>query len=284
MLNYNPIISMQEIHFKRKLNLWELATFAKKRKFNFEILIQQAYQKGFLKAENEFLLGEFISHFKNMQNSQSQLFQDIFASFIIGDRFEKTFLEFGATNGYDLSNSYLLENNLNWKGVLSEPSPQWHESLKKNRINSTIVTKCIWTKSNEELDFFVSDIGAYSTIDGYINNDYKSMPDNTIARKKSGKFIKVKTISLNDLIRDYFKNKSPSYISIDTEGSEFEILKAFNFEKFRPIVFTIEHNFTDYEKKINDLMISNDYVRIFRDITAFDAWFITKEVYEQINQ
>ena len=35
---------------------------------------------------------------------------------------------------YDLSNSYLLENSYNWKGVLSEPSIQWHELLKRNRI------------------------------------------------------------------------------------------------------------------------------------------------------
>ena len=110
------------------------------------------------------------------------------------------------------------------------------------------------------------------------------MPSNAESRNKKFQSIKVNTVSLNDLIKNEFNDISPSYISIDTEGSEFEILKAFNFEKFRPIVFTIEHNFTDYEKKINDLMISNDYVRIFRDITAFDAWFITKEVYEQINQ
>ena len=108
------------------------------------------------------------------------------------------------------------------------------------------------------------------------------MPDNAIARKKGGKFIKVKTISLNDLIKDYFQNKSPSYISIDTEDSEFEILKALDFKKFRPIVFTIEHNFTNYEKKIDDLMNSNNYIRIFKNITAFDAWFITKEVFDQI--
>jgi len=275
---------MQKINFKKKLNFWELSTFARNKKFNCEVLINQAYQKGFLEDENNLLLGKFIKHFKNKEKYKSQLFQDIFASFIIGEKFEKTFLEFGATDGLNLSNSYFLENHLNWKGVLSEPSPQWHESLKTNRTNSTIITKCIWTKSNEELDFFVSGIGAYSTLKNYIDNDFKSMPDNTIARKKNGKFIKVKTISLNDLIKDYFQNKSPSYISIDTEGSEFEILKSLDFKKFRPIVFTIEHNFTDYEKKIDDLMIANDYIRIFRKITAFDAWFITKEVFNQINQ
>tara|TARA_B100001250_G_scaffold62980_1_gene49440 strand:- start:1797 stop:2624 length:828 start_codon:yes stop_codon:yes gene_type:complete len=274
---------MQEINFKKKLNFWELSTFARNKKFSCEVLIKQAYQKGFLEDENNFLLSKFINHFKNKEKYKSQLFQDIFASFIIGEEFEKTFLEFGATNGLDFSNSYFLENHLNWKGVLSEPSPQWHESLKKNRTNSTIITDCIWTKSNEELDFFVSDIGAYSTLKSYIDNDFKSMPGNTIARKKNGKFIKVKTISLNDLIKSYFQNKSPSYISIDTEGSEFEILKSLDFKKFRPIVFTIEHNFTDYQKKIDDLMISNNYIRIFKRITAFDSWFITKEVFNQIN-
>ena len=51
--------------------------------------------------------------------------------FIIGNKFDKTFLEFGATDGLELSNSYMLENFLGWKGVLSEPSPQWHNLLKK---------------------------------------------------------------------------------------------------------------------------------------------------------
>ena len=37
-----------------------------------------------------------------------------------------------------------------------------------------------------------------------------------------------KDISLNDVIIEAFNNQSPSYISIDTEGSEYEILKFFN--------------------------------------------------------
>ncbi len=41
----------------------------------------------------------------------------------------------------------------------------------------------------------------------------------------------------------------PSYISVDTEGSEFEILNSFNFSKYQPAVFTFEHNFTDLQKR-----------------------------------
>ena len=78
------------------------------------------------------------------------------------------------------------------------------------------------------------------------------MPGNT----KFGKTITVETISLNDVIKEYFNNISPSYISIDTEGSEYEILKSFNFENYRPKVFTIEHNFTELQNKIDELMSS----------------------------
>ncbi len=275
---------MREINFKKKLNLWELAGFSKAKNFNCEILVKQAYQKGFLEDENDYLLSKFVNHFKNKDKFKAQLFQDIFASFIIGEKFDKTFLEFGATDGLNLSNSYMLENSLDWKGVLSEPSPQWHDSLKTNREKTKIITKCIWSETGKTLDFFMSESGEFSTLNDYVDNDIHSLPGNTKQRKKAGKIITVNTISLNDVIKDYFDNKPPSYISVDTEGSEYEILKVFDFKKFRPVVFTIEHNFTNYENKINDLMISNNYIRIFKNITAFDAWFIAKEVYDHMNK
>ena len=70
---------------------------------------------------------------------------------------EKTngiFLEYGATNGVDLSNTYLLENKFNWKGVLSEPSNKWHLNLKKNRPNSKILHECIYSQTGKSLNFF----------------------------------------------------------------------------------------------------------------------------------
>lgn len=273
---------MEQINFKKKVNFWELASFAKTKNFDHEILLRQAFNKGFLIDEKKILLEKFIDHFRDKKDIKSQLYQDVFASFIIGNKFDKTFLEFGATNGLDLSNTFMLESSFGWKGVLSEPSPQWHTSLKENRKNSKIITKCIWTESNKKLDFFESDAGELSTLNDYLENDIKSMPGNTKLRKKNGKLIKVETISLNDVIKDYFQNKAPSYISIDTEGSEFEILNFFDFVKFKPILFTIEHNFTKSQIDIDKLMLSKNYIRVFREITAFDAWYVFKEVYNEL--
>ena len=274
---------MQKITFKNSVVFWQIASFANTRKIHDFILLEQAFNQNALKEKNKKFLKKFIDYFKECKNIKSQLYQDVFASFIISNNFDKTFLEFGATDGLELSNSYMLENLLGWKGVLSEPSPQWHDLLKKNRINTKIITKCIWSETGKTLDFFMSDEGIYSTLNDFVDSDKNSMPANTEARKKAGKVIAVETISLNDIIKEYFDNASPSYISIDTEGSEFKILETFNFKTYRPKVFTIEHNFTESQNKIDELLSSNGYERVFRELTSFDAWYVSSETLKEFD-
>ena len=263
---------------KKNINFFKVSSYVNKNNLDHGNILKQAYDLKMFVGENKNLLKNFIEHFSKITEIKSQLYQDVFASFIIDKYYDKTFLEFGATDGINLSNSYILEKNFGWNGSLSEPSPQWHNDLKNNRPNSKIITKCIWSKSGEVLDFFESDVGVLSTINDFKESDKVSIPGNTIERVRNGKLVKVETISLNDVIHKSFNSVAPSYISIDTEGSEYEILRFFNFKKFRPIVFTIEHNFTEIENKIDDLMFKNDYVRVFKEFTAFDAWYISKEV------
>ncbi len=269
---------------ENKVNLYHVASYVKNNNLNHYKILEQAYEKNMFVNQNIDLLKSFINYFKNINEIKSQLYQDVFAAFIIEGNFEKNFLEFGATNGIDLSNTYILEKNMAWNGFLSEPSPQWHKELKNNRPKNNIITDCIWSKTGESLKFFVSDVGVLSTINEFKESDKISMPGNTRERIKSGSTVNVKTISLNDVVKDYFNSQSPSYISIDTEGSEYEILKNFDFKKYRPKVFTIEHNHTNLQENIDKLLISNDYVRVFSKITAFDAWYISKEAYDLIKK
>ena len=270
---------MQKIVFEKKnLNLFEIAQFVKFNKLNHTDILRQAFEAKVLNDENSNLLLKFINSMRCTNEINSQLYQEMFANFIIKDNYEKTFLEFGATDGVSLSNTYILEKNFNWTGVLSEPSPQWHSKLFNNRPQTKIITDCVWSKSNIDLNFFISEVGVLSTIEEFKESDKKSMPDNTTTRIKKGDTIKVNSISLNDLIEKNFISKPPSYISIDTEGSEYEILQQFDFKKFRPKVFTVEHNFTEHEEKIDNLMKLNNYKRVFRKITLFDAWYVSEEV------
>ena len=88
----------------------------------------------------------------------------------------------------------------------------------------------------------------------------------------------MKTITLNDLIAENTDKKSIDYISIDTEGSEYEIIKNFDFNKYAVEIFTIEHNYIKEKRdKIYDLLIKNNYVRVFDNLSHWDDWYIKKD-------
>ena len=96
-------------------------------------------------------------------------------------------------------------------------------------------------------------------------------------RRKQGKRYQVKIISLEDLLGKYDAPSVIDYLSIDTEGSEFEILSSFNFEKYKFKIITCEHNFTSNREKIYSLLTEKGYVRKHTEISKFDDWFVLEE-------
>ena len=225
---------------------------------------------------NDFL--EFYAYIlRNYSESRSQLYQDLFVIYSFSEKINGTFLEFGAANGVHMSNTFLLENKFKWKGVLSEPSTQWHSSLKKNRPNCKMINECIYSETGKKLDFFTSYRGALSTLEQFRNSDLSSMPRNAYVRNQKGFNHQVMSISLNDVFIKYFDSSPIDYMSVDTEGSELLILENFDFEKFSPKIVTVEHNFTENQSKLDILFASNNYLRIFKEYTQFDAWYVLQD-------
>ena len=268
---------MNNVRFEiDEINFWQAASFASQNSISHYDLLLSANERGLLAIEESILFEKFLAKLQVFEaQATSQLYQDVFAELIVNHHIgPHHFLEFGATDGLSLSNTASLEQLENWSGVLAEPSPQWHFALSYNRPRAKIVKKCVWSESHKNLDFFVSAVGELSTLGEFTRSDESSVPGNTKERLKSGEMIKVETISLNDLVRGSNEGACPDYISIDTEGSEWEILSNFDFSTYRPKVLTIEHNYTASEQKL-DLLLSNEgYTRVFRRATAFDAWYV----------
>ena len=83
---------------------------------------------------------------------------------------------------------------------------------------------------------------------------------------------------LDHLILDkYNAPEIIDYLSIDTEGSEFEILKNFDFGKYKFNVITCEHNFTPVREKIFKLLSENGYLRKYSDLSKWDDWYVRSE-------
>jgi FkbM family methyltransferase len=202
--------------------------------------------------------------------SKSQLFQDLFVIFCKAGKRDGFFVEFGATNGVDLSNSYVLEKELNWKGILAEPAKDWHSDLPKNR-NAAIDFRCVWSKTGEQLEFLETPVGELSTIASYSEGDGNS------SGRTEGKKYMVETVSLNDLLAFHKAPKNMDFLSIDTEGSELEILSAFDFKKYSFDIMCVEHNYTEAREKLRALLESKDYVNVFPALTLYDDWYLHKE-------
>ena len=64
-----------------------------------------------------------------------------------------------------------------------------------------------------------------------------------------------------DLLRENDAPFEIYHLSIDTEGSEFEILSRLDFSAYRVRVITVEHNFTPVRERLRKLLESHGYVR-----------------------
>jgi FkbM family methyltransferase len=203
----------------------------------------------------------------NLHFSRAQLLQDLFVLFRSGGRPGGFFVEFGATNGVDLSNTYQLEKRFQWTGILAEPATCWHEALMRNR-GCAVDTRCVWDRTGDYLEFNEVSLPEYSTINTF------SAGDGHAEKRQAGDLYQVETISLNELLAAYAAPRVIDYLSIDTEGSELSILSAFDFDRYDVRTMTVEHNYTPDRERIHALLVSKGFVRMFEKFSRWDDWYV----------
>ena len=108
---------------------------------------------------------------KIMRASKSELFQETYVLFKNNFKKKGYFVEFGAKDGIDFSNTLILEKKFNWKGILAEPGRIYHSKLKKNRPNANICTDCVYDITNSKIDFYETKDPQFSTIHKFKKSD-----------------------------------------------------------------------------------------------------------------
>ena len=197
--------------------------------------------------------------------------QDLWVCYELGEKTDGYFVEFGATNGLKNSNTWLLEQVFGWKGILGEPNPIWHADLAANRQGS-IEHKCVSSRSHETVTFI-----ATNDTDPELSGIASSADADHFAETRStGTRIEIGTISLDDLLDKYQAHQQIDYMSIDTEGSELDIVSNYSFSrKFKLI--SIENN-PKNEVAVDEILAANGYVRVFRQFSQWDSWYVAREL------
>lgn len=168
------------------------------------------------------------------------------------------FLDIGAHNGVDISNTYILESKYNWSGLCIEANPTTFPELKKNR-RVKCLNVCLDDKERE-VNFALNDV-----MGGIIDQGL----DNKKLIAEGQKVIKLKTASLINVLE---KHQAPSvidYLSIDIEGAEERVLGNFNFGKYTFKCLTIERP----SEHLRDILKGHAYLLI-KEIPKFDCFYV----------
>lgn len=154
------------------------------------------------------------------------------------------YLDIGANDGKFGSNTAALEFEYSWKGICIEANPQLIEVLTKNRPNSFIVHKAVWTTRGEvDIEIpkkFKKNIPSdqLGRISGIERNQtaFKKFFD------KGYDTFKVKSDTVTNILSEVVKLPiTIDYMSLDTEGSELEALQSIDFKLIDIKFMTVEH-------------------------------------------
>jgi hypothetical protein len=141
--------------------------------------------------------------------AESQNGQDLFVLAQTGFKMGGYFVDFGATDGVGINNSFILEREYGWTGIVAEPARLWHAPLRENR-RCHIEEDCVWSRSGDAILFNEVEDGELSTIDHFSGSDEHAI------KRETGHSYPVKTISLIDLLTKYAAPAIIDYLSIDT--------------------------------------------------------------------
>lgn len=201
--------------------------------------------------------------------SFSQLHQDVLVLALTNFKEYGYFIEFGAADGIKFSNSYLLESKYNWSGVCAEPIPSQFKKLVENRACS-VDPRVVYNTTGSFVNFKINEI---------------SLDESKIVTDLDDGDISVETVTLVDLVREYNAPKEIDYMSIDTEGTEYEIISNFDFLNYDVKIITIEHNYNEENRmKIYSHLVPLGYKRILTDKSQWDDWYVKSELLESFDE
>lgn len=166
------------------------------------------------------------------------------------------FVELGAYDGIDTSNTIFFEKNFNWQGILIEGGEKNCKALENNskqRNNSIIICSAICNTT------YVS-FNENEKIGTIVHNNKTSYKCNTLKN-----------------ITSYYNIKHIDLFSLDVEGSELEVLETFDFN-VSVSYWLIEWINIDNNKKakIENILNNNGYFMNKKYTSPIDKVFSKK--------
>jgi len=192
---------------------------------------------------------------KKILGAHSQYLEDIFIDSIFRGKATGTYVDIGANDPSDLSNTKRFYDR-GWTGLNVEPDVHMHQKLCAERPRDKNLNIGIGNQTGE-LTFYELSPNTLSSF-----NKESALQS---LRKEGAILVSetpVNVISLADLLKENVHSGQIDFLSVDAEGLEVEILSSNDWKEYRPIAVIVELN-QDKKGSVAKLMQSNEYLLVY---------------------
>ncbi|MFA5927639.1 MAG: FkbM family methyltransferase [Patescibacteria group bacterium] len=173
------------------------------------------------------------------------------------------FVEAGASNGIGASNTYTLERYFGWSGICVEPNDYFFEQLRANR-SCICENVCLSDSSNPTL--FMELSGAADPSLPYYSGTKACLDKKKISHWRSGKEVLKPAVTLQELLDNQHAPRVIDYLCLDPEGSEYVILKNFDYERYVFRLISIEGG------SCGEILSSAGYIEVSNKYNRVANW------------
>jgi FkbM family methyltransferase len=168
------------------------------------------------------------------------------------------FVEVGANDPEQWSQSFHLEQ-MGWTGVVVEPQPQLAERLRQQRKAKVYAVACSAPENAGQL-MTLHLAGPHSSLD----------PRLKVAGVSAEATLDVPLKTLDEILIETNAPNPIDFLAVDVEGHEIEVLRGFDFARWRPRLILVEDHVPNL--RLHRFMRMRGYEWVRR--TDVNSWYV----------
>jgi FkbM family methyltransferase len=158
------------------------------------------------------------------------------------------FIEAGANDGYQQSNTYFLERHKGWRGLLVEGIPELYERCRRLRSRSTVVNCALVAPDHAAPTVTMHYAHLMSLVEGSMKSAAARAQHVDLGRAQQGVAaysVDVPACTLESVLDGLPSAPPIDLLSLDVEGYEVQVLRGLNLDRYAPRFILVEARYFD---------------------------------------
>ncbi len=218
-------------------------------------------------------MGESTGESIDDRSYKAQFGEDRFLDEYFAHKRDGVFVEVGAYDGVEMSNSYFFEQR-GWTGLLVEADPDVAARCRAARPRSVVVNCAVVAP------------GTSPTVTFQISEEHKSLSSLSFDRSRREALetitgavrlreVSVPARTLDDVLAQHAPAAPIDFVTIDVEGHEWDVLRGFTIARWRPEVVILERNSLLPDARIVRYMFGHGYA--YLRTRGVNDWFVRRD-------